>query len=238
MQIMDELFVIRDINKIDLKIAADQRALREGVADVQRTTGAVAATRQSLAAATEHLEQLRGQERELSRRVKELTAQRDRTRRLIDAGQAPDYDRAMQQLSQQDDLLDATETEYLETIEGRESAEEDEVRLKTQLQSDREADAVARQDYREQAPVLKNSIAQKSKLRPALLDKIEPGRRRQYLDLQQRGMDALTHVVGGACSHCFQSTPPQTINEVRAGRRIHNCRGCGRFFFAVREESN
>jgi predicted nucleic acid-binding Zn-ribbon protein len=235
---MDELFVIRDINNIDLKIAADQRALRKGVAGVQQTTAAVAATRKALAEASARLEQLHGVERDLSRRVKELTVQRDRTRHLIDAGQAPDYDRAMQQLSQQDALLDETETTYLETIEEREAAEAEEARLKAQLQSDRDADAAARQEYRDQAPGLKARIAQQGTLRPALLEKIEPNRRRQYLDLQQRGMDALTHVVGGACKYCFQSTPPQIANEVRTGRRIHNCRGCGRFFFAVREESN
>lgn len=233
---VDELFVIRDINRIDLEIERAQKALRDGVDAVKTTTARVAERKQRLATAQAELERLQTEERENSRRLKELTAKRDRTKQLIDSGRAPDYEKATQQLQQQNDLADEAETALLITMEEREAAEAELAEATASLERARTGDANSRRRYKKTSPGLKKEIADKTALRPALLDKIEPNRRRQYSDLRRQGLDAIAHVVKGACNHCFQSTPPQTANEIRGGRRIHNCRGCGRFFFAVRDD--
>lgn len=238
MNIFDELLLIRDINQIDLAIAHARQTLRDGVDRVKQTTAAVVSARDALEAAEAHLTASKRAESALSRRVQELTAQRNRTRQLIDAGQATDYEKATLQLQQQNDLLDETETNYLEQIEEREQAEIQQTAATTALEQARQQDTVARSDYKQMAPGLKADIAAQTAKRPAILDDIEPSRRRQYLDLQGRGMDALSFIVNGACSHCFMNTPPQVINEVDSQRRIHCCRGCGRFFFASREETD
>lgn len=233
---VDELFVIRDINRIDLEIARAQKGLRDGVDAVKTTTARVAERKARLQTAESELARLQAEERENSRRLKELTALRDRTKQLIDSGQAPDYDKATQQLQQQAELADEAETALLITMEEREAAEAELAEATASLERARTGDANARRRYKQTSPGLKAEIAEKTAQRPALLDQIEPSRRRQYSDLHKQGLDALAHVVKGACNQCYQNTPPQIANEIRGGRRIHNCRGCGRFFFAVRDE--
>jgi len=236
--VQDELFVIRDLNQVDAEIDQANKAIRDGVSAVKETTARVAANKARLQAADAALAELQTRERELNRRVAELTGQRDRTRQLIDTGRAPDYARATLQLTQQETLLDDTETDLLETMEAREAAEKEQAVSTDAVARARKDDAAARQRYRDTSPGLKAEIAAKTAQRPPLLDKIEPDRRRQYEDLRKQGLDALSHVVRGACNRCYQNAPPQIANEVLSGRRIHTCRGCGRFFFAVREESD
>jgi predicted nucleic acid-binding Zn-ribbon protein len=234
----DELFVIRDLNRLDAEIAQAQARLRGGVDAVKGTTAAITASKGRLQAAEAELTLQRTTEHQRTRRLRELTQSRDKTDKLINAGQAPDYDLALQQLSQQAVLVDDAETDLLMTMEAREEAEAELSAATEALAAARTADAAAREDYRARSPGLKAAIAEKTAARPALLEKIAPDHRRQYRDLRGLGLDALAFVVKGACSICFQSTPAQISNEILSGRRIHTCRGCGRFFFAVRVESD
>ena len=49
--------------------------------------------------------------------------------------------------------------------------------------------------------------------------------------LASKGNSAISDVTDGTCSGCRMKLPPQTVIEVRSGRRLMVCEGCGRILF-------
>ena len=234
---LDELFIIRDLGRLDAAIDADQGALATMVEAVRATTAEVAAAKAHLTESEAALQASREQERTLSRRLHDYTKRRDDTRTLIDSGRAPDFAVAQRQWEQLQQITDGLETETLEAMEAREAAEAALAAAEARLTAGRAADTAARERYHAASPGLKARVAAQTGERPPLLGRLQPERRRQYEDLRTRSMEPLARIVRGNCSHCHQGVPPQVVNEVRTGRSIHLCRGCGRFFFDIREET-
>ena len=49
--------------------------------------------------------------------------------------------------------------------------------------------------------------------------------------LASKGNSAIADVTDGTCSGCRMKLPPQTVIEVRSGRRLMVCESCGRILF-------
>jgi predicted nucleic acid-binding Zn-ribbon protein len=229
----EELFVIRDLNRIDGEIAAAQEALADMIAAVRETTDAINAEKQAAAQTAGDLEAIRDEERRLSRRMEEYILRRDRTKRLIDAGQAPDFQSAQRQLEQCAAIVDDLEVEVLEHMERREALEALLAESDERVTALREQDTAGRARYGELSGGLKAAVASLTEQRPALLDQLNPDHRRIYEDHHRAGRRALTHITAPVCMACNREAPPQVIIDVDRGHRIHRCRGCDRFFFSV-----
>ncbi len=229
----EELFVIRDLNRIDGEIEAARGALARMIADVRATTDAINAAREATAETTASLDAVKEEERKLNRRMEEYILRRDRTKKLIDAGQAPDFLSAQRQLEQCSAIVDDLEVEVLEQMEQREELETRITTIAAQIVALREQDARGRAAYGEKSPGLKAEIAGLTERRPALLDRLNPDYRRVYGDHHKAGRRALTSINYPVCAACHLEAPAQIIIEVEQGKRIRRCRGCDRFFFSV-----
>ena len=229
----EELFVIRDLNKIDTDISTARQRLSGMIAAVTRTTGSITRQKAELAEVSGKLEVVSTEERKLNRRMEEYILRRDRTRKLIDEGRAPDFMAARKQLEQCTEIVDELELEVLERIERREELEAEIAERQQALEAVRVKDAAGRSRYGAEAPKLKAAIAELTAQRPALLERLNPDHRRIYQDHHELGQVAMTHIKDRICMACNREAPPQVILEVEHGRRIHRCRGCDRFFFSV-----
>jgi predicted nucleic acid-binding Zn-ribbon protein len=229
----EELFVIRDLNRIDIDIKQAQAEIAGMIAAVRASTDAVTAQKVSIAESEAALAAARDAERVLNRRMEEYVIRRDRTKKLIDEGRAPDFLSARRQLEQCSVIVDDLEVEVLEHMEQREDMEARMVNLIEQLARTREEDLAGRSRYAEAAPGLKAEIAELNTKRPALLERLNPDHRRVYGDHHRMGRESMTHLVGKVCQACSREAPAQVVMEVEHGKRIHRCRGCDRFFFSV-----
>jgi predicted nucleic acid-binding Zn-ribbon protein len=229
----EELFVIRDLNHIDGEIETARGALAKMIADVRATTDAINAAKKAIVETTASLDAVKEEERKLNRRMEEYILRRDRTKKLIDAGQAPDFLSAQRQLEQCAAIVDDLEVEVLEQMEHRETLEAQIATTEAQVVALREQDNRGRGAYTETSPGLKAEIAALTERRPALLDRLNPDYRRVYGDHHKAGRRALTHINYPVCAACHLEAPAQIIIEVEQGKRIRRCRGCDRFFFSV-----
>ena len=229
----EELFVIRDLNRIDIDIKRARATLSGMIAAVRSSTDAVAAQKVTIGEAEASLAAVRDAERQLNRRMEEYTIRRDRTKTMIDEGRAPDFLSARRQLEQCTVIVDDLEVEVLEHMEQREEMEARLVALNEQLERTRQEDQTGRSRYTEASPGLKATVAELTAQRPALLERLNPDHRRIYGDHHRMGREALTHLEEKVCQSCSREAPAQVIMEVNYGKRIHRCRGCDRFFFSV-----
>ncbi len=67
----------------------------------------------------------------------------------------------------------------------------------------------------------------------SLVGKLPEDISRRYLALQRRSSLAVVPVVRNGCSGCGLSLPAATINDLKAGRRLHSCPHCGRFVYVL-----
>lgn len=225
-----DLCVIRDLLAVDV----EQDALRTEAGELAR---AVRAAKDHLTAAQTRLEEDEvalevavTAERTVNRRLADYTAQRDRTRRLIDAGEAPDYQSAVKQYEQCAAIVDDLETALLEAMDAHEAA--DGVVGKARLhvaqanatyQSAREAQSARRPKvesrYKELAP---------TRVRCAV--ELSSSQAHHYASLRKRETPVLVDILNECCSHCHVTPPPQMVVEVAAERRVHTCRNCSSWF--------
>ena len=214
----EELFVIRDLNRIDMDIKHARAELAGMIAGVRASTDSVIAQKVVLGESEAALTALREAERRLNRRMEEYVIRRDRTKEMIDEGRAPDFLSARRQLEQCTAIVDELEVEVLEHMEQREEMETRIATLIEQLERTRQEDQAGRDRYAEASPGLKAQVAELTTQRPALLERLNPDHRRIYENHHRLGRAALTHLEGKVCQSCSQESPPQVIMEVEHGK--------------------
>ena len=231
-----DLLILRDLLTIDQQMDALKDEAAALAAAVRRLRGQDAALDAESGFLDQQLGQARLEESELSRQHIGYSQKRDRTRALIDQGKAPDFAAAQRQHAQLTELADRLETELLEAMEARE-----------ELEGRIEALGERRRETRRD---LEAARATEAKQRPRLSDAyngLKADRRRtagtaprhllqRYDELRRRKVVPVVDVVDGACPGCHLRPPPQVpVDLPRKDGPIHNCRGCGAFFFGVRD---
>jgi len=231
----EALFRIRSLWKLDHGADEALREIRRLADRVRSTTAAIIASKELVQSTAAELEAVTAAERKLNRRMEEYILRRDKTRRMLDEGQVSDFITASRQLDQCTMIADDLELEVLEHMERMETLSEQLSMLKLHLAGERVADTEARAEYHERAPVLKAEAATLQAGRGAILALLFPEQQRGYATLRRYGLEPLTNIIDGTCKACHRRVPPQAALEVQSGKRIHTCRGCGRFFFEIEE---
>lgn len=184
-----------------------------------------AAETTAAAALAAHRDKVRANERDLDA----VTRTRDNTRRMIDAGTAPNYAAAERQLAQTTARADQLETEGLELLDTldtltREARATQEEREKAQKALAAAREARAAREAAARAELLAAAPHQAEMAKALPLDW-----RSQYAELRRKRRPALVNVDDGVCVTCQTLVPAHRTNEVRLGRAVHTCAGCGGF---------
>jgi predicted nucleic acid-binding Zn-ribbon protein len=167
----------------------------------------------------------------LQRRLDQYTSTVKMTRELIDLGRAPDFQMALRQLQQCEEIVDKLETELLELFD---SIETSEASLNTAQQCASEA-AEARQRAEQRAS---DQTAPLSTQLAAALEQISLRRQdvpthllEWYDRLRATDRVPISEVREKTCTACRMQTPDQIMREIQAGKRVHRCRNCSRFLW-------
>jgi predicted nucleic acid-binding Zn-ribbon protein len=131
--------------------------------------------------------------------------------------------------------ISQTEDVILEILEEAE-------RLSSELEEARKQEAEIRRATDERIETLErertslsDAIAIKKDERKRLSYRVEEGMLGRYERiLQSKGDFAVAQIVDSACSGCRKRLPPQTLIEIRSGRRLVECDGCGRILVWIR----
>jgi len=228
--IRDLLAVDRELDALKAEAGALAVSVRDARAGLSTAEAALDDARAAQAAAVQH-------ERRVNRELEDYTEKRDRTRRLIDTGGAPDFATATRQLEQLTEIVDSLESELLEQMDTREQAEEAEASAEQRRAQTRVVLDVARAAERDRRPGLEARYAELRSLRPGRWSSLRHDEQGHYTGLRERGLPILVDVVDGTCGHCHVEPPPQTVVEILRERRVHTCRSCHCWFRDVQESA-
>jgi len=185
----------------------------------------------SLAPISSKLAEQHGHAKALQRRLDQYTRTVKTTRDLIDSGRAPDFQMAVRQLQQCEQIVDELETELLELFE---SIEASEASLNTAQQCASEAGEArkrAEQRASDQMTPLSTQLDAASeqislRRQDVPLDLLE-----WYDRLRADERVPISEIREQACSACRIQPPNQMLREIRNGKRVHRCRNCSRFLW-------
>lgn len=208
----------------DLKgrIAAEEQAL----ADAEATLDAAA---QALTAAKEL-------ERELNRKVDSYTKRRDRAQKSIDTGVATDFHAAQRQVEQCSELLDDLETDLLEAMDGKESAETTLERATSVRGLVASRLATAQKAYTDRRPALKVAFDAVTVERDAARTEVWRDQLSRYDGLRRKGWSAFARVRDGNCGGCNVRLNGVDLSSYRRAIEFVWCPSCGRALGDVNEE--
>jgi predicted nucleic acid-binding Zn-ribbon protein len=187
----------------------------------------VARADQAVVAAVATRDKVTGETRANDRELAGYVEKRDRTRKMIETGSAPDYAAAEKQLAGCSAVIDELETKALELMEAADAAraalaaaEKAKIDASNALAEARKA--LAARD----APIRAELLVQIEKQKVAAVE-LPADHRVPYSELRRKKRPALVNIDdAGNCSHCSTKIPLQTVAEARSGKALVTCRGC------------
>ena len=204
-----------EVRRLEAAILAASTAWKEGEA--------------ARAALQARLASLGEEESRLEERLQTYTTRRDRTRALIDAGQATDYLVAQSQLAQCSEIVDTVEGQILEIMEQKEALEAAIAAATTEQAVLRAAWVEARARRDAERPTHEAEVDAVRPERDRAWTEVPTDLHASYDNLRRRKRPILVLLKDGACDACGQLAPPQAGIDTRMGRCLHRCRGCGGF---------
>jgi predicted nucleic acid-binding Zn-ribbon protein len=140
-----------------------------------------------------------------------------------------EYRALLKEIAAADDKVKRFEETILQTIEEEEAARRT---IATVAEELKQKEAVAATEVaRYDTDLAAARVDQQGLLvkRGELVSGLTAAVRAKYERLwSAKGDTAIVPVRQGSCGGCHYNLPPQTVNEVRSGRRLMLCEGCGR----------
>lgn len=204
------------------------RAEHEGLANAARfATAALAAAEVLLVTATTEREALTARIRANDRELVDYVEKRDRTRRMINEGTAPDYAAAERQLKQVLEIVDRLETGALELMDQAEAADRALVTCRSAVEEARKANAAARAALQARDAPIRAELTELLKAREPVAALLPHEYRGAYAQLRQKKRVALVNTKENMCQVCQTRIPAQRVVETHMGTAVHTCPGCG-----------
>ncbi len=164
--------------------------------------------------------------RKNDRELADYAEKRDRTRKMIETGTAPDYAAAERQLAQVLDIVDRLETTALEHMEVAESLVSARLVATRELDDARRALVEARAALAARDADIRAELTALIAKRPPFFDALPHEHRGGYAQLRQRKRPALVNTKDNMCQVCQTKIPAQRCVETALARAVHTCPGC------------
>ena len=232
-----DLVLIQALWEIDRsadEAKARARSLKEAVGVAQARIEEVGLDR---VAVGEEIKRVEETERGLQRELDRYVIRRDRSAELLKGGSALDYLTVQKQLEQCTAKVDELELSVMECMERSDGLAE----KAAALQSDEEAATQKHaQEYARWVKVgteIREELKQLDAQRQAQWADFPRDLHSHYSELRRRNREVVVPIINGSCSACQMTVNAQVPVDLRSGRRVHTCRGCGRYHvLAVDEE--
>jgi predicted nucleic acid-binding Zn-ribbon protein len=140
-----------------------------------------------------------------------------------------DYLTVEKQLAQCKEHVARIEGDLLIEMEKAEGLQAESNALEAQRDTARSDKGQAHADWVSEGRELRAQIERVWPTRQAAAAELNQDLEKRYTDFRDRGLSPLAEMNGKFCGSCHVSIQDQLRLEVSRGRRIQNCRGCGRW---------
>jgi predicted nucleic acid-binding Zn-ribbon protein len=225
---IETLVALWEAESSRLSVEADRAALDHAI---RNTRTARESAHAGIEPCEATLAQYRQQELQLEDKLERYSKTAQRTQEFIDTGAAPDFQLALGQLKQCQEIVDALETEILELFETIEASE---TAVETTLKQAEAADHAvncAATERENRLPLVKTALESAHDQIKACRREVEVSDLEWYDRLRAGNRVPLAHLRDGACSACQIQPPSQIVRELRTGKKLHRCRQCARFLW-------
>jgi predicted nucleic acid-binding Zn-ribbon protein len=176
-------------------------------------------------ALAENIKEEAGVQRDLDRYI----IRRDRAAKLLEGGEDVDFDAVQKQLEQCQEYVDRLEGEVLDCMEQREALIDAGSALETQGESLKDEKGRAYEQWVVEGRQIRSEIDEVWPRRQALSAELTSDIRQRYEGFRQREEEPVATLGDVVCLGCNVVVHDQVRIEVNNGRRVHCCRGCGRW---------
>jgi len=170
-------------------------------------------------------------QRELDRYV----IRRDRSKELLRGGHSLDFGTVQKQFDQCSERVDELELEVLQLMEDRDRCRAEIDAANEARECAEEARVAAHQQWVSQGSVLRGDLEQIWPIRQAAASELTREQLLRYEDFRKREMEPLARITGKTCGACHVVVASHLRMEVGNGKRLHACRGCGRWLLPPEE---
>lgn len=154
---------------------------------------------------------------------------RDRSARLLEGGQSLDFVAVQKQFEQCSERVDRLEEEVLECMDRRDGLVDQGAGLEAEQERLKDAKGQAHQNWVTEGREIRQEIEEVWPQRQATYAQMNRDLASKYDGFRTKKMDPVAHMGDAVCTACHVVIQGQIRIEVNAGRRLHNCRGCGRW---------
>ena len=154
---------------------------------------------------------------------------RDKSAKLLEGGSALDFLTVQRQLEQCTEKVEDLEMQVLEIMERRDELKKQLSALATDTETAQADRETAHATWLHDGRILAKELGELEPARAAAWADLAGEHRSQYGDMRRRNKAVTAEIISDSCSECHVSIQSQVGLEVRQGRRLHTCRGCGRW---------
>jgi predicted nucleic acid-binding Zn-ribbon protein len=225
-QTVQELLSLQELDESIAKLRKERRALEVELTEIEERRA------EWSAGASEQETRVRETEIEVRRAERKVQAGRATVRHLQerskDVHKSRAYDAARSELDAAMRNLDEAETELLEGMQANDRARVRQEEIDRQHGAERDAADERVAEVNARLDAIDAELGRLTSRRGQTAERIDDDVRSEYDRVRGgRTTQALAPVVDGVCGHCFTAIPLQRQAEIRAGRRLVVCEGCG-----------
>ena len=225
-QTVQELLSLQELDESIAKLRKERRALEVELTEIEERRA------EWSAGASEQETRVRETEIEVRRAERKVQAGRATVRHLQerskDVHKSRAFDAARSELDAAMRNLDEAETELLEGMQANDRARVRQEEIDRQHGAERDAADERVAEVNARLDAIDGELGRLSSRRGQTAERIDDDVRSEYDRVRGgRTTQALAPVVDGVCGHCFTAIPLQRQAEIRAGRKLVVCEGCG-----------
>ena len=233
-----DLELIVDLWEIDRQVDEAKGRAAELKAVVTRTEVEIDCKTRELADTVEQIGALVAQEAEVQSELDKYLMRTQRTRDLLDGHKAVDFLTVEKQLEQCEARVEALEDDLLELMGQREALQNNAGLIESVREQLREQKGFAHAQWVKEGREIRNQLEDIWPKRQQAASRLNRDLTKRYDGFRDRKLVPVAFIDGKFCSACHVSVQDQMRLEVQSGRRIHTCRGCGRWLQPTNEDDS
>ncbi len=224
-----DLMLIEALWEVDRATDAIKTRARELKCAVDEAQVRIDAVVEAHAAVSAQEQLMSAKEAELQALLDRYIVRRDRAARLMEGGSALDYLVVQKQHEQCATKVDELEGEVMGCMEQIDAMQAQGVALLADQEAAKAHHQKVRAQWVQEGGEIRVELERLDADRFARWADFPRDLHSHYKDLRRRKRDVVVPIKDGNCSACQMTVNAQVSVDLRGSRRVHTCRGCGRY---------
>jgi len=234
----DQLPILLQLQEIDDKIDKLESEKARIPIELQTLEAELAKHRAAFQAITNATEELQKERRSKDRELSTQQAQLERYEsQRLSVKTNKEYAALESEITDLKEVISTVEDEILDLLISTDEAGDKIELAQQELKVQEDIFKKKRRKCLSEIKKLDTQIAEQDKERGAFVEKIDSALMSKYDNWRKRrGSSLVATIKGQSCGGCHLKLPPQLVNEVRKGLKLHTCNSCGRILYWQDEE--